>query len=429
MWGLGISLVRSGYLYESARYASATAPVTRLLLGVRHRPTANVMTGDRVPDVIRSRRVPAANVRVRLAALYGSLFLVTGAALLALTYVLVRRATAGGSVTDITGSGVTPTGARAMTATSHAIDLHQMLVQSGIALAIMTIASALLGWWIAGRVLAPLRAMTDAAQRISETNLHERLALEGPRDELKDLADTIDGLLARLEAAFDAQRLFVANASHELRTPLAMMRTSLDVAIAKPDGVPAQTRALDTNLREDLDRADRLLESFLMLAQAEHGNFAAVEHVSLDELVSAAIQARRERIAASRIAVHTSLEPVHLRGSETLLARMVENVVENAVRHNQPAGFIEVDCRRVENRALLVVESSGAILDQLSVQELRQPFRRGGADRTRSQNGFGLGLSIVAAVAAAHEGELELQARDQGGLRVLITLPSAAASP
>jgi hypothetical protein len=366
-------------------------------------------------------------VRVRLAALYGSLFLVSGAALLALTYVLVRRATAGGSVTRITGSGVTPAGARALTATSQGIDLHQMLVQSGIALAIMTCASALLGWWVAGRVLAPLRAMTDATQRISETNLHERLALTGPRDELKDLADTIDSLLARLEAAFDAQRLFVANASHELRTPLAMMRTSLDVAIAKPDGVPAQTRALDANLREDLDRADQLLESFLTLAHAGQGSFTDLGSVSLDELVTAALNGRRERIGANRIAVHTFLEPVLLRGSETLLARMVENVVENAIRHNQPDGFIGVNCQLVETRALLVVESSGALLDQHGVEELRQPFRRGGADRTRPTNGFGLGLSIVAAVAAAHEGELELQARDQGGLRVLISLPSAAA--
>ena len=384
------------------------------------------MAGDRAPEVIRSDRAPAVSVRVRLAALYGSLFLVSGAALLALTYVLVRRATAGGSVTRITGGGVTPSGARALTATSHTIDLHQMLVQSGIALAIMAIVSALLGWWVAGRVLAPLRAMTDATQQISEANLHERLALEGPRDELKNLADTIDGLLARLEAAFDAQRQFVANASHELRTPLAIMRTTLDVAVAKPEGVPAQTRALDANLRENLDRADRLLESFLTLAQAQHGTVADLEHVSLDELVTAALQVRRERIAANQIALHTSLESVHVEGSEMLLARMVENVVENAVLHNQPAGFIDISCQLAENRALLIVESTGAILDQHSVGELRQPFRRAGADRTRSKNGFGLGLSIVAAIAAVHAGELELQARHQGGLRVLITLPSAA---
>lgn len=367
-------------------------------------------------------------MRLRLAALYGSLFLVSGAALLALTYVLVRHATAGGSVTRITGRGVTPSGARALTATSHAIDLHQMLVQSGIALAIMTIVSGLLGWWVAGRVLAPLRAITDTAQRISEANLHERLAVRGPQDELKDLADTIDNLLARLEAAFDAQRLFVANASHELRTPLAMMRATLDVAIAKPDGVPGQTRALDASLREDLDRADQLLESFLTLAQAQHATLADLEHVSLDELVTAGLQLRCERIAANQIAVHTSLEPVDIAGNEALLARMVENVVENAVLHNQPFGFIDVSCQLVGTRALLIVESSGAILDQHSVEELRQPFRRAGADRTRSKNGFGLGLSIVAAIAAAHEGELELQARHQGGLRVVITLPAQAAS-
>jgi signal transduction histidine kinase len=383
------------------------------------------MARGRAPEVIRSGRVPVVGVRVRLAALYGSLFLVSGAALLALTYVLVRRATAGGSVTRATGFAVTPSGARAGTATSHAIDLHQMLVQSGIALAVMTIVSALLGWWVAGRVLAPLRAMADATQRISEANLHERLALEGPRDELKDLADTIDGLLARLEAAFDAQRRFVANASHELRTPLAMMRATLDVAIAKPDGVPAQTEALDANLRQDLDRADQLLESFLTLAQAQQGTFAELSQVSLDQLVTAALDVRSERIAAQQIEVHTALTPVHVAGSQTLLTRMVENVVENAVLHNQPAGFIDISCQLAEDRVLLIVESGGATLEQHTVDQLRQPFRRASADRTRSQNGFGLGLSIVAAIAGAHEGELELQARDQGGLRVLITLPSA----
>ncbi len=184
------------------------------------------------------------SVRLRLAGLYGSLFLLSGAVLLAITYVLVHHATAGSVQTTVTGYGVTPTGARAEIARSHATDLHQLVVQSGIALAVMTVISGGLGWLVAGSVLQPLQTMTAATRRISEENLHARLALPGPSDELKELADTIDGLLERLEAAFDAQRRFVANASHELRTPLAMMRTSLDVAVGKA-GVTSEVRALD----------------------------------------------------------------------------------------------------------------------------------------------------------------------------------------
>ena len=166
------------------------------------------------------------------------------------------------------------------------VDLHRLQVGYGVALAIMALVSGVLGWVVAGRVLAPLRTITATAERISDTNLHERLAMAGPRDELRLLADTIDRLLERLEAAFDAQRRFVANASHELRTPLAMMRTTLDVAIAKPGGVPAQTRELDAELRVDLDHADRLLESFLTLARAQNGQLDEHNQVALEPLIT-----------------------------------------------------------------------------------------------------------------------------------------------
>ena len=204
--------------------------------------------GNRL-DALRRRFPSVGTVRLRLTALYGSLFLVSGAGLLAITYVLVYHATASSFETRTTATTRTPGGAPVSVAQSHAADLHQLLVQSGIALAIMTVASAVLGWLVAGRVLAPLRTMTEATRRISEDNLHDRLALSGPNDELKALADTIDGLLERLEAAFDAQRRFVANASHELRTPLAGMRASLDVAIAKPGPLPPQLVTLDDRLR------------------------------------------------------------------------------------------------------------------------------------------------------------------------------------
>ncbi len=379
-------------------------------------------------EAFRWRVLTQRSVRMRLTVLYGSLFLVSGAALLSLTYLLVGHATAGGFVTTVTGTAITPSGARGDTATSHAIELHQLIVQSGIALAIMTVVSAALGWLVAGRVLAPLRTMTAATRRISDENLDERLAMPGPRDELTELAATIDGLLDRLEAAFDAQRRFVANASHELRTPLAMMRTSLDVAVAKPAPIPAEVRTLDSKLREGLDQADRLLESFLILARAQHGTRPDDASVSLTALVEAALRDRRAVIAERRIDVRASLALAMVTGSETLLSRMVENVIENAVHHNEPFGFIAIESELDGEVVRLVVENGGRQLDDAGVERLGQPFHRLGAERTGSSDGVGLGLSIVDAVAAAHGGALELRARSAGGLRVEISMPLAIAA-
>ncbi len=385
-------------------------------------------------------------VRLRLTLLYGGLFLVSGAGLLAITYLLVShstgtlrfyRATFRGGAPKATitighaiGSGPRPTPlqVKAQAVHQHAAELHQLLVQSGIGLGLMALVSIALGWLVAGRVLSPLRTMTAATRRISEDNLHERLALPGPGDELKDLADTIDGLLTRLEAAFDAQRRFVANASHELRTPLAMMRTSLDVAVAKPEPPSPEMAGLDDKLRQGLDRADRLLESFLTLARAQHGvltpgPLTETTIVSLAEISDAAIQARRRAIAEKGIEVQQTIERAPVFGSETLLTRMVENVIDNAIRHNEPAGWISVTTEIDGAVARLVVASGGAPLDESAVRELAQPFRRLGAERTGSENGVGLGLSIVAAIAAAHGGVLELEARRGGGLRVQIELP------
>jgi signal transduction histidine kinase len=269
--------------------------------------------------------------------------------------------------------------------------------------------------------------MTATTRRISEHNLHERLALEGPSDELKDLGDTIDGLLARLEAAFEAQRRFVANASHELRTPLSMMRTSLDVAAAKPGPAPRELEALDGKLREGLDRADRLLESFLTLARAQRGAVPEQAAVALRQVVSGVLADRGGAIEAKGIEVDRKLEDVNAIGSETLLAHLVDNVIDNAIRHNEPRGWIRVETEAGREAARLVVESSGRRLDPTEVRELAQPFRRLGTERTNSQNGVGLGLSIVAAIADAHGGELELEARAEGGLRVRIELPRAQA--
>jgi signal transduction histidine kinase len=304
-------------------------------------------------------------------------------------------------------------------------ELHQLEIESAIALGIMAILSGLLGRVVAGRVLRPLRTITATAQEISDTNLHRRLDLPGPRDELRTLADTIDGLLARLEAAFESQRRFVANASHELRTPLTTMRTALDVATAKPNLSSAQVRALDASLRADLDQADRLLESFLALARAQRVELGEETSVSLPQIVGDALASRSQAIAAKQIQFHNTLAPACVKGSETLLARMVDNLIDNAVRHNLPGGPINVTCDADPQTARLVIESGGPVLDAAAVAQLSEPFRRPGAERTGSQNGHGLGLSIVAAIAAAHGGELTLYPREQGGLGAEITLPVA----
>ena len=396
------------------------------------------LTGTLV-ERFEGRGLPARSVRLRLTALYGGLFVLCGAGLLVITYLLVSHSTrhppsevvAGRPFAGVLGRSertVEIGGIVAALRYQNGVDLHQLLIESAIALAAMAALSVALGWVVAGRVLSPLRTITARTRRISEQSLHERLALPGPRDELKQLADTIDELLARLEAAFDAQRRFVANASHELRTPLAMMRARLDVAVAKPDGAPPQTQALDAGLRRDLDRADALLESFLTLARAQHGTLTDATIVSLDQIVTDAL-ARSDQIAAQQLDVRTALARIDVAGSETLLARMVENVIENSVRHNQPHGFINIACENIGGAGRLVVESGGPVLDGESVAQLAQPFRRLGVERTGSQNGHGLGLSIVAAVADAHGGTLELHARPQGGLRVQITLPSATPAP
>ena len=312
------------------------------------------LTG-KVVERLGKRDVPVRSVRLRLTALYGGLFLVCGVGLLVITYLLVSHSTRhrppGGFVSGHPFAGVLGRGeltidigriAAALRYQNH-VDLHRLLVESAIALAGMVAISVALGWVVAGRVLAPLRTITARTRRISEQSLHERLALPGPRDELRKLADTIDELLARLQDAFDAQRRFVANASHELRTPLAMMRTRLDVAVAKPEGVPPQTQALGAGLRKDLSRAEELLESLLVLARAQHGALADRTIVLLDGIVIDALATRSDQCAERQLMVRTALARIGVEGSEPLLTRMVENVIENSVRHNQPHGFIYVD--------------------------------------------------------------------------------------
>jgi signal transduction histidine kinase len=360
-----------------------------------------------------------------LTALYSGLFLVCGAALLTITYLLVEGAPFG----PPPGYRPPPVSGNVglIAAVERSAALHTLLVRSGIALAIMGAASIWLGWIVAGRVLKPLREITTRARELSHENLHQRLALAGPSDEIKELSDTIDGFLARLEHAFDTQRRFVANASHELRTPLAMMRTSLDVADGKPVPISQDARALSAKVREGLDQADRLVESFLVLARAEGRGVTDPEPVSLPELVTDALDSRMDAIDGLEVTVRRRLEGVEVIGNEMLLGRLVANLIDNAVRYNQPAGLIDVAVEPDGPTARLTVESSGRVIEREELSRLGQPFRRLSADRTSGANGVGLGLAIVSAIAAAHHGILHLRARPDGGLVAVVELPRAQA--
>jgi signal transduction histidine kinase len=405
--------------------------------------------------------VPRRTVRMRLALTYGALFLFCGTALLGVSYVLVDRFPIGATVhlisspytssssgskqtvhvavpshgTSSQGPKTGPPGAKplppgAVDAAENAqrsADLHSLLVWFGVALGVMAAVSAGLGWVMAGRVLAPLRRITATTQHISEENLHQRLALDGPSDEITDLSGTIDGLLARLEGAFDAQRAFVANASHELRTPLAMMRTSLDVAAAKSPPVSNDASVLSAKVREGLDQAERLVESFLVLARAQRGVIDDLTTVSLARVTADVLDTRADRAAAAYVTLQRRLDQAEVAGSRTLLSRLSVNLTDNAIRYNQPGGWVRVTTTTDGPSARLIVENSGPVLAPGEARQLGRPFRRGGAERTCSDGGVGLGLSIVTAIAAAHHGSIDIEARPAGGLRVTVTLPRLAA--
>ncbi|MFC7758916.1 sensor histidine kinase [Catellatospora bangladeshensis] len=308
---------------------------------------------------------PGRTVAWRFTLLYAALFLASGAGLLALTNLLAFRDTttvAPGQTTPQLDLARAQEHIRLLQERLDEAEIMQsrrLLAGSLIALLVMAVVSVVLGRVAARRVLRPLRTVTAATRRITADSLHERLAVAGPADEVKDLADTIDGLLERLEASFAAQRRFVADASHELRTPLATMRASVDVAMAKPEPVPAQTAALAGRVRTELDRVDRLLDGFLMLARAQHGALADRAAVSLAGLAGSALAARDGDVTARRLTVDTAGlgEAAWTVGSATLLARLVENLVDNAVIHNVDGGRVRLAAARRDGQAELVVES------------------------------------------------------------------------
>jgi signal transduction histidine kinase len=366
---------------------------------------------------------PVRTVRMRLTVLYCGLFVLSAVVLLAIANGVGALGSQSQSASSEAGAQPTP-GTVVLAQSNH------YLLGSAIALVVMAVVSVAAGWVVAGRVLRPLRQMTTAARRISADSLHERLAIDGPEDELKDLADTFDALLERLDGAFAAQRRFVANASHELRTPLAAMRVSVDVAVAKPGPVAPGTISLAGQVRAELDKVDQLLEGLLVLARAEHGVLPGRALLPLDYVVSAALAARANAITAGNLTVrHVSGSGGSwVGGSQPLLRRMADNLIDNAIAHNTDGGWVAVRTMMSDGAVRLIVENGGEILDPAQVAGLAQPFRRLGADRIGSDDGAGLGLSIVAAIAQAHGGSLQLHARPDGGLTVTITLPLAVHS-
>jgi len=298
-----------------------------------------------------------------------------------------------------------------------------------VALAIMAAVSIALGWFVSGRALRPLRRITAAAQRISATSLRERLAVDGPADDLRELADTIDGLFARLDASLDAQRQFVANASHELRTPLARSRTLLEVALRHPaDSTSAQTlRVACERAIAAADEQEALIEALLTLARGQRG-LARRDPVDLAAVTRDVLAARGAEITARGLVMDVTLAPALMAGDAALTERAVANLIDNALRHNSDGGQVWVSVGTAGG-AVLTVANTGPVVPADSIGRLLQPFQRGEAGRTQSRNGLGLGLSIVAAVATAHGAKFRLAPRQAGGLEAALVFPPAPPAP
>ncbi len=303
-----------------------------------------------------------------------------------------------------------------------ALDPHQLLIASVVSLAVIVVAAAAIGWLLAGRVLRPLSTITAAARRISASRLDERLALRGPNDELKELADTLDELFARLEASFDAQRRFAANASHELRTPLTRERTLLQVTRADPASTTATWQDVSSELLASNAEQERLIEALITLASSEAGP-GEREPADLAAITSAALAAARPAISRQGLNVHADIQPANLEGDLLLIQQLVTNLVDNAVRHNVPGGDVQVATSTSRAGVVLSVTNSGPVIPAAEVDRLFQPFQRLGPRPVRRDGGHGLGLSIVRAIAAAHAATITAQPRPGGGLAIDVTFP------
>lgn len=368
-------------------------------------------------------------LRLRLALVYGGLFLASGMVLLAVTYVLVaQRLPIGGDEGPVLKAGTPMQGDSVLTearAETSNDALTALLTQGGIALAVVAVVATAFGWLIAGRMLQPLHRVTETARRIADApaadrSLHERIALDGPRDEVKELADTFDVMLERLDHAFDGERRFIANASHELRTPLTVNRALLEVALHRSEPVP-EVRHLAETLLAVNGRHERLIDGLLLLARSERdvGERAYLDLADLADHVAGAV-------APGSVSVLTKLAEAPTLGNPVLLERLVQNLVENGVRYNLPTGgSVEIQTGVIGGSAALEVRNTGPTVPRYEVPGLFQPFRRL-SERVAGGSGAGLGLSIVQAVARAHGGSVSAVPGLEGGLIVTVMLPLAA---
>ncbi len=363
---------------------------------------------------------PRRNLQRRLAFTYGATVFGVGLVVLAIPYVAGRASSVVPLV--VFGRGAGFPGRRALLVAQRGADVHQQLALSLVALLVLAVIAVVAGSVLAGRTLRPLREITDTAQEISASNLHRRLDIDGPYDELNELASTLDELLARLEASFAAQRNFVANASHELRTPLTAERALLQVALADPDASAESLRAVCQEVVALGDSEERLIDDLLTLAQSE-GGVQESERFDLSLLARSSVQARAADAAERQVEVEASCVPAPVTGDRRLVAILVGNLVDNAVRHNQPGGHVLVRTAHSGRGSTVAVANSGPVVADQDVAHLCEPFMRLDSTRRLHGEGHGLGLAIVRAVADAHRAELRIRARPEGGLAVEVTFP------
>jgi signal transduction histidine kinase len=385
-------------------------------------------------------------MRARLAVFYAILFLLAGIVLLALTYTLAAAVLlpSGAPQTRLLPPQQEallalckplPTAQPLLAQCNHLIDivgsgsasrgdaLAALRIASVIGLGILAVAAAGLGWLASGRALRPMRSITEAARQASELRLGQRLALSGPNDELKELADTFDVMLERLDAAFTSQKRFVANAAHELRTPLTAMRTAIEVTLSKPTRTPEQLEAMADRVKRSVERAEATVEALLALATSELGP-AAHEAVDLATAAEDALDATHAAIDQRHIEVEAALDPALARGDRVLLERMIANLVENAVRHNNPGGWIGVRTIQQPDGAVFEIANTGPSVPAEQIPTLFEPFARA-EQRLNSSDGVGLGLSIASAIARAHDATISGRPRAGGGLEMSVTIPAS----
>ncbi|MFD7442771.1 sensor histidine kinase [Streptomyces sp. NPDC059909] len=382
-------------------------------------------------------------IRIRLTLLYGGMFLIAGILLLSIIYLLAAQALHSGnempfkllpeSTVELTGNAC-PALKPGLTADQannalkvcfaeqrqHALD--DLLTRSLFALVGLSVIAFAFGYAMAGRVLSPLGKITRTARRVVGSDLTRRIELDGPDDELKELADTFDEMLERLERAFTAQQRFVANASHELRTPLAINRTLLEVHLSDP-GAPDELRQLGKTLLATNERSEQLVEGLLLLARSEN-QIVERKPVDLAEVATRAVDQARGEAEAKGVEFRGRRAPVIVQGNGVLLERIALNLVQNAVRYNVPdAGWVEVTTEAAHGHAVLVVSNTGPVVPAYEIDNLFEPFRRLRQERTGSDKGVGLGLSIARSVARAHGGRIIAEPREGGGLVMRVTLP------